>query len=156
MKQEIPLKKSQTSHEETVRLDYILNQIDAVYHRASVKCSLPDSESWIFYFLYDMGGPCNQSEISRRYGISRKTINSALAKLEKKNLVKREAGGGRNVVVSLTEEGLVFAEKFIAPMIEAENSVFDSWPQEEREQILSLAEKYRNELLEQFQKKGLV
>lgn len=150
------MKRLQTSHEEIVRLDYILNQIDAVYHKASVKNSLSDSESWIFYFLYNNGEPCSQSEISRCYGISRKTINSALAKLESKNLVKRTSGGGRNVVVSLTDEGLAFAEKFIAPMIAAENSVFDSWPQEEKEQIISLSEKYRNGISQEFQKRGLV
>lgn len=150
------MKKLQTSHEETVRLDYILSQIDAVYHKASVKSSLSDSESWIFYFLYDVGAPCSQSEIWRCYGISRKTINSALVKLESKNLVKRTSGGGRNVVVSLTDEGLTFAKKFIAPMIAAENSVFDSWPQEEKEQIISLAEKYRTCLFQEFQKRGLV
>ena len=150
------MKKLQTSHEETVRLDYILSQIDAVYHKASVKSSLSDSESWIFYFLYDVGAPCSQSESWRCYGISRKTINSALAKLESKNLVKRTSGGGRNVVVSLTDEGLAFAEKFIAPMIAAENSVFDSWPQEEKEKIISLAEKYRTCLFQEFQNRGLV
>ncbi|WP_443098070.1 hypothetical protein [Treponema succinifaciens] len=44
------MKKLQTSNEETVRLDYILSQIDAVYHKASVKSSLSDSESWISVF----------------------------------------------------------------------------------------------------------
>ncbi len=144
------------SHEATRRFTYLMNQIDELYHKANTKCSLSDSVSWIFYCLYDMDGPCNQSEFTRRYGISRKTINSALSKLESLGLVKRAAGDGRNVIVSLTEKGLALAEKSVVPMISAEDSVFDKWTQEEKSQFLSLAEKYKNELEKQFQGRGLI
>ena len=103
-----------------------------------------------------MGGPCNQSEFSRLYGISRKTINSALSKLEQLGLVKRTAGDGRNVIVSLTEEGLVLAEKSVEPIISAEDSVFDSWSPKEKEELLFLTEKYRNDLENQFKKRELI
>ena len=144
------------SHEASRRFAYLTNQIDELYHKVNAKSSLSDSVSWIFYSLYDMGGPCNQSEFSRLYGISRKTINSALSKLEQLGLVKRTAGDGRNVIVSLTEEGLALAEKSVEPIISAEDSVFDSWSPEEKEQLLFLTEKYRNDLENQFKRRELI
>lgn len=144
------------SHEASRCFTYLMNQIDELYHKANAKCSLSDSVSLIFYCLYDMGGPCNQREFTRLYGISRKTINSALSKLESLDLVKRTAGDGRNVIVSLTEEGLSLAEKSVVPMISAENSVFDTWTPEEKSQLLLLTEKYKNELEKQFQGRGLI
>lgn len=144
------------SHEATRRFAYLMNQIDELYHKVNAKSSLSDSVSWIFYCLYDMGGPCNQSEFTHRYGISRKTINSALSKLESLGLVKRTAGDGRNVIVSLTEKGLSLAEKSVVPMISAEDSVFDSWTQEEKSLFLSLTEKYKNELEKQFKTQELI
>lgn len=144
------------SHEASRRFAYLMNQIDELYHKANAKCSLSDSVSWIFYCLYDMGGPCNQSEFTHRYGISRKTINSALSKLESLALIKRTAGDGRNVIVSLTEKGLSLAEKSVVPMISAEDSVFDTWTQEEKSQLLFLTEKYKTELEKQFKEQELI
>ena len=133
-----------------------MNQIDELYHKVNAKSSLSDSVSWIFYCLYDMGGPCNQSEFTHRYGISRKTINSALSKLESLALVKRTAGDGRNVIVSLTKEGLSLAEKSVVPMISAEDSVFDTWTQEEKSHFFSLMEKYKSALENQFKARELI
>lgn len=144
------------SHEASRRFTYLMNQIDELYHKVSAKSSLSDSVSWILYCLYDMGGPCNQSEFTRLYGISRKTINSALSKLESLGLVKRTAGDGRNVIVSLTEEGLALAEKSVEPIIGAENSVFASWTQEESNQFFSLMEKYKSALENQFKERNLI
>lgn len=68
------------SHEASRHFAYLMNQIDELYHKVNVKSALSDSVSWILYCLFDMCGPCNQSEFTRLYGISRKTINSALEK----------------------------------------------------------------------------
>ena len=144
------------SHEASRRFAYLMNQIDELYHKVNAKSSLSDSVSWIFYCLYDMGGPCNQSEFTHRYGISRKTINSALSKLESLALVKRTAGDGRNVIVSLTDEGLSLAEKSVVPMIAAEDSVFDTWTQEEKSNFFSLMEKYKSALEKQFKERELI
>lgn len=144
------------SHEASRRFTYLMNQIDELYHKVNAKSAISDSVSWILYCLYDMGGPCNQSEFTRLYGISRKTINSAISKLESLGLVKRTTGDGRNVIVSLTEEGLALAEKSVEPIIGAENSVFDSWTQEESNQFFSLMEKYKSALEKQFKERDLI
>ncbi|MEE0886111.1 MAG: MarR family transcriptional regulator [Treponema sp.] len=144
------------SHEAARRFTYLMNQIDELYHKVNAKSALSDSVSWILYCLFDMGGPCNQSEFTRLYGISRKTINSALSKLESLGLVKRTAGDGRNVIVSLTEQGLALAKKSVEPMIAAENSVFDTWTQAEKSQFFSLMEKYKSALEKQFKVQELI
>lgn len=144
------------SHEAARRFTYLMNQIDELYHKVSAKSALSDSVSWILYSLYNMDRPCNQSEFTRLYGISRKTINSAISKLESLGLVKRTAGDGRNVIVLLTEQGLALAKKSVEPIISAENSVFDAWTQEEKSQFFSLMEKYKNELENQFKAQELI
>lgn len=81
---------------------------------------------------------------------------SALSKLESLGLIRRTAGDGRNVIVSLTEKGLSLAEKSVVPMISAEDSVFDSWTQQEKSQFFSLMEKYKSALEKQFKELELI
>ena len=67
------------------RFNYLIVETDAVYHEAALKLGLSDSALQILYTVcdYDGGDACPLQEISRRTGISKQTINSAIRKLEK-------------------------------------------------------------------------
>lgn len=66
------------------RINYLTSEMDAVYHRASLKLGISDSVSLILYTIYDAGGSCLLSEIYKKSGISKQTVNSALRGLEGK------------------------------------------------------------------------
>ena len=116
----------------TEQYSYLAGEINALYHEAAVKMGISDSVQNILYVLCEKGGKCLQSEISKLTGISRQTINSAIRKLEKEEIVYLEQGKGR-------------LEK-IYPLHEIENKIWNEWTSEEQQQYLTLTKKYRDGL----------
>ena len=108
---------------ETGQYTYLAGEINALYHEVAVKMGLSDSVQNILYVLCEKGGQCLQSEISKLTGISRQTINSAIRKLEKEEIVYLEQGKGRNTILCLTEKGKKFSAEKIMPLHEIENKI---------------------------------
>ena len=107
---------------------------------------ISDSVMNILYVICEKGDQCLQSEISKLTGISRQTINSAIRKLEKDEIVYLQQGRGRNTVVCLTEKGKNFSAEKIIPLFEIENKIWNEWTEEEQRQYLMLTKKYRDAL----------
>ena len=107
---------------------------------------ISDSVQNILYVICEQGNQCLQSEISKRTGISRQTINSAIRKLEKDEILYLEQGKGRNTIVCLTEKGEKFALEKIYPLYEIENKIWNEWTDDEQQQYLVLTQKYRDAL----------
>lgn len=121
----------------------LAGEINALYHEAAVKAGISDSVQNILYVLCGKDdGRCLQSEVSRMTGISRQTVNSAVRRLEKEEIVCLEQGKGRNTVLCLTEKGEKYVREKIYPIYEAENRIWDEWTPEEQRQYLDLTRKY--------------
>ena len=71
---------------EMKRYNYLVGEIDAVYHEASLKLGLSDSALNILYAICDAGEGCLLQEICFYTGISKQTINSALCRQRMKYL----------------------------------------------------------------------
>ena len=73
---------------------YLSAEITSVYHKAAIKIFNCNTVLNILYVLCEKEGQCLQSDIFRLTGISRQTINSAIRKLEKSELLylERERG----------------------------------------------------------------
>lgn len=137
---------------EMQRLNYLMSETDAAYHEAAFRLGMSDSTMQILYAICNSGNSCLLSDICRLSGTSKQTINSALRKLEEKGIVYLEASEGRKKRVCLTDKGRTLAEGTVVPLIEIENSILDSWPQEELEQYLELTRKYLVSFREKIQK----
>ena len=131
---------------ETGQYTYLAGEINALYHEKKKKMGISDSIQNILYVLCEKGGKCLQSEISKLTGISRQTINSAIRKLEKEEIVYLEQGKGRNTILCLTEKGKKFSLEKIMPLHEIENKIWNEWTSEEQQQYLTLTKKYRDGL----------
>ena len=131
---------------QTGEYTYLAEEINALYHEAAVKMGISDSVMNILYVICEKGDQCLQSEISKLTGISRQTINSAIRKLEKDEIVYLQQGRGRNTVVCLTEKGKNFSAEKIIPLFEIENKIWNEWTEEEQRQYLMLTKKYRDAL----------
>lgn len=130
---------------------YLAGEINALYHEAAVKMGISDSVQNILYVLCDQGSRCSQSEIGRLTGISRQTINSAIRKLERDEIVYLEQGQGRNTIVCLTNQGKAFAAQRVVPLLEAEQKIWNEWTPEEQREYLRLTQKYRDGLKRHLQ-----
>lgn len=131
---------------QTREYTHLAGEINSLYHEAAVKMGISDSVMNILYVISEKGDQCFQSEISKLTGISRQTINSAIRKLEKDEIVYLQQGQGRNTIVCLTEKGRKFSAEKISPLFEIENKIWNEWTAEEQRQYLTLTKKYRDAL----------
>lgn len=133
------------------RINCVTEDIDSLYHQAALKFGISDSALFILYMVYINGGTCLLSEIYKLYGISKQTINSAVRKLEKEDIVYLEKHSGKSKIVCLTENGKVCAEKTAARLLEAECNALRDWSEEEIDNYLSLIEKHNASLRKQIE-----
>lgn len=113
-----------------------------LYHEISLKLGLSDSAMKILYTICDAGDSCLLQEISRRSGVSKQTINSAIRKLEKEGVVYLKSAGSKNKEVCLTDEGKQLAKHTAIRLIEMENDIFASWEKNDVEKYLELTERF--------------
>ena len=146
--------KSQTTKNEAAhdvskamqRCNYLFGEIEAVYHEIAWKLGLSDSAMSILYTICDHGESCPLQIICRRSGLSKQTVNSALRKLEAEGILYLEPAGAKNKNVCLTEAGLQLAGRTAKCVLQAENEIFISWPQEDMQKYLELTEHFLHSL----------
>lgn len=128
--------------------NYLLNEIQAVYHDMCVKLGLSDSAMIILYTICDYGGECMLQEIVRVTGISKQTINSSIRRLEEEGYIKLNLIGGKNKNVVFTDKGYEFAKNTVIKIMDIENEVYSSWTKEDIDKYLELTEKYLRQIKE--------
>ena len=133
---------------EMKRYNHLVGEIDAVYHEISLTLGLSDSAMKILYTICDSGDSCMLQEISRRSGVSKQTINSAIRKLENEGIVYLKSAGTKNKNVCLTEKGKQLAKQTAIRLIEIENDIFASWEKNDVEKYLELTERFMVSLKE--------
>ena len=134
--------------EQMKRYNYLVSELDAAYHWAANKLGLSDSAMQVLYTVCFFGGSCLLSDIYQLSGVSKQTINSSFRKLEAGGYVRLETHSGLRKAVFFTEAGKEKAENTVAKIIELENRVFHSWPEEDREKYLELTKRYLNDFRE--------
>ena len=133
---------------EMKRYNHLAGEIDAVYHEISLNLGLSDSAMKILYTICDNGDSCLLQEISRRSGVSKQTINSAIRKLEKEGIVYLKSVGAKNKNVCLTDKGKQLAKHTAIRLIKMENDIFASWEKNDVEKYLELTERFLTSLKE--------
>ncbi|HBA63074.1 MAG TPA: MarR family transcriptional regulator [Lachnospiraceae bacterium] len=135
---------------EMKRFNYLTSEIDAAYHEAALKLGLTDSAMMVLYAICNHGEDCPLNDIIHLSGASKQTVNSALRKLENMDVIYLENYSGRKKNVCLTDKGKVLVKDTVLRIIEIENSIFDSWTEEERNIYISLTEKYLSSFKEKI------
>lgn len=130
------------SSKDLKRYNYLAGEIEAAYHEVNMKLKVSDSAMIVLYAICDQGDSCLLRDICLNFGISKQTVNSALRKLEAEGAVYLEAVDAKNKRVCLTESGKRLADRSARRIIEMENDIFSSWPEEDVEKYLDLAERY--------------
>lgn len=130
------------------RFNYLLGEMDAVYHEMALKLGLSDSAMIILYTICDQGDGCRLQDICRYSGVSKQTVNSAVRKLEAEGILYLEPAGSRCKKVCLTEKGADLAERTAKRIMQAENEIFASWPEADVEKYLELTEHFLTSLQE--------
>lgn len=130
------------------RYNHLIGEIDAAYHEMSLKLGLSDSAMIVLYTICDNGTSCLLQDICRRSGLSKQTVNSAIRKLESDGILYLESAGPKAKNVCLTKAGIHLAGQTAGRVIQIENEIFASWPQEDVQNYLGLTEAFLRALQE--------
>ncbi len=135
-------------------LDRLYNEVDKLYYSFARTGGLSSCAYWMLYGLVEKGSPQALVELSDGWSYSKQTINSALKSLEAKGLIELAfaEGSRKNKQARLTQEGEVFAGRFIVPAMQAEERAFASLRSDERCQLLAFMRKYANAIDLELQK----
>lgn len=136
---------NRSSAEIMKQFNRINDKISLLYHKASRKLGLSDSEMSIFYLLCDYG-TLSQKEIIGLTGMSKQTMSSAVGRMEAAGWLSRGVTAGHRRDLILTEKGQAVVDDVLAPFMEQENRIFETWTEEEKTTFLSLNARYRDEL----------
>ena len=136
------------AHAHLRRFNHLIGEIDALYHEAALHFGMPDSAMRVLYTVCVEGGSCPIAEIIRQCGMSKQTLNSALRRLEEEGTIVLQADSGRRKRVCLTDSGKALSRETVYRLIEIENSIYETWTQEERDSYIGLTQRY----LEAFEK----
>lgn len=128
------------------RYNYLLGEINSIYHDMALKLGLSNSAMNILYTICDNDGECLLRDICRYSGLSKQTINSALRKLEEDDIVKLINTTHKYKTVTLTNKGKELAYSTVMVILQMENSIYNSWSPEDVDMYLKLTERYMNDL----------
>ncbi len=135
---------------ETRRYNRIISEIDEVYHEIAVRQGFSDSAMTILYLLSDNDGKCRLTDLIKSSGVSKQTINSALRKLEKDEIVYLEPAGGKSKRVCLTDKGFAITHETVDKVLNIEKTIYSSWSAEEWKLYVELTERYLFQLREKM------
>lgn len=124
------------------RINYLVAETDALYHQAAQKLGMADSNLRALYALHDCGGACPLTELCRRSGCTKQTVNSALRCLEKGGIISLTPYRGRSKLVQLTEKGKDYAGRTVARLFAAEVAAFSNWSEPEMDAHIQYLTRY--------------
>lgn len=127
------------------RVNCMASDLNSLYHQAALKLGMSDTVLFLLYLVYENDGSCLIKDIQQETQISKQTLNSAIRKLEKEDIIYLEQSGGRAKIVCLTQKGKEYTDHTIARLFQAEREAFKGWTQEEIDQYLALMERYNNQ-----------
>lgn len=132
-------------------LNNMLCEIDKLYQTLLQSKNLSDSEYVVLFSITELGEGCLQKDISESSYINKKTINSVIKKFEKNGIIVLKAGKYPNMHIYLTDEGKKYVKEKIFPIIDIENKVLESMPDEEFKTLVVNYSKYIKVFKEQVE-----
>ena len=128
--------------EKVQQLNGILCEMDSIYQTLLSAKNISDGEFVVLNAILSLGEGCLQKDIAENSYMSKKTINSTIKKLEKEGLIKLKAGKYPNMHIYLTKHGLDHIKNNIMPIVDVENRVLNSMPENDFCRLVSGYSKY--------------
>ena len=130
----------------------IIKEDNKIYHQLAKRFGLSDCAVWMMYDLRESDKPLTQSDLGQTLCQPKQTINLALKKLEKDGyIVLTHTKDQRSKEITLTSQGITFAQRTIDVVYDIELSVMASLSEQEQKQFIDILKRYSNTLKEYTQ-----
>jgi DNA-binding MarR family transcriptional regulator len=127
------------------RINDLMKGVDDAYNRAAKNGGLTPSQFDILYALNE-GEGLTQKQICDKSYTGKQTVNAAIHKMEQEGLLRLEPGGGRSLLVYLTDSGRKLTDRVIEPICQAERSALESLSNADRSVLLDIMHRYSTDL----------
>lgn len=133
-------------------LDSFWREQNQLYRDVATSFGISESAFSILYAIFLAGEKgISQRDICVQMCIGKQTVNSSIHKLEREGVVVLKSGPGRRgLLAHLTPVGFEFAERTVAPMVEAELAALREFDDRELELSLLLGRRYTDALRSHF------
>ncbi|MDO4851079.1 MAG: MarR family transcriptional regulator [Actinomycetota bacterium] len=140
--------------DEMARCDHAFNSL---YRDAARAFGLSEAAMWVLYSVDASDGPVSQRELAGTMGISKQTVNSAVASLETKGLVElHPVPGTRNRKdIVLTGSGAVLASRTVRHLREAEMRAVEMLGEDKARLFVDLHVEFVSALRQELLKEGI-
>ena len=130
----------------------------ALYRQAALTFGLSECAMWVLYFLIVADKQLTQQELGEKMMFPKQTINSAVAGLVQKGLLKLlPAPNSRSrKQLLLTPDGEELARNTVKKMRTAEERAVKALGQEKIEQFIALHDEFLTHLYSEFELKGII
>ena len=132
--------------------DSFWREQNQLYRDVAASFGISESAFSILYAIFLAGeNGISQRDICVQMCIGKQTVNSSIHKLEREGVVVLKSGPGRRgLLAHLTPVGFEFAERTVAPMVEAELAALREFDDRELELSLLLGRRYTDALRSHF------
>jgi DNA-binding MarR family transcriptional regulator len=130
-----------STHSELNEFNCIYKEMGDLYHKISMKLGLSDSEFLILYALVELNIN-RQKDIADYFFMSKQTVNSAVKKLIKSEIIELRQSKDRDMQIIFTEMGENFAKEKLVPIINIEKDTFVTMGKTESQELLRLTRKH--------------
>ena len=120
----------------------MLSEISSIYEKLLLSKNVPEGVFIIMSSILDLGEGCLQKQISEISYLNKKTVNSAIKKLQKEGLIELVAGKYPNMHIYLTDKGREYMTSKIIPIIEVERKALELMPSDEFGTLVEGYKKY--------------
>ncbi len=133
------------------RLAVAIYRIDGAYDRFAKNGNVKPNTMWVLYALGD-GNAHTQRSLCDEWKFARSTVNTIVKELEEDGLVvlKKIEGERRELEITLTQIGKEFSERVLAPVYEAESTLYSSYFGGDGEKFVKEIEMFGDEAERQY------
>lgn len=124
----------------------------AVYEKCAKRHGLTVNELFVLDILWFAPGGCTQNEICERLCVNKQTVNSVIARFDKRGYLaySQVQEDKRNKRLSLTESGKAYAEKIIPPAADAENLAMADLTEKRAAELVALTVAFTESMERRF------
>ena len=120
----------------------MLSEISSIYEKLLSSKNVPEGVFIVMSSILDLGEGCLQKKISEISYLNKKTVNSAIKKLQKDGYLELKAGKYPNMPIYLTEKGKAYMQENIIPIIQVESKALELMPAGEFATLVESYKKY--------------
>lgn len=126
------------------QIDCFAKREDFLYEQTAKQLGITNATLYILIYLYRSKEPCSQNDIVEDWFYPKQTVSYTINKLVEQHLVNMTPieNSKNKKAIHLTESGINYCEKYIVPVIEAQEDAFLTLTEEERKEFVHITQKY--------------